>query len=215
MDENAREKFEPDGRVSICASHDCNCNRLISCWCAGINSYFWQQLSARVMAKLPRKRTLGVWLADTPNGAGGGVWPAPHLSSLPPGSFVPTPFDIYCLSWCMCVCVFVCLCVLYILALNRSTSTKACRVQPPLLTRALQQWCRLPAQNGTECHSTNLCNFDAYLVILQMGSGACRPSYCPHTERIGRRCRYLDYHPTFEEVWSVRPCTLLDCAGEF
>ena len=48
----------------------------------------------KVMAKLPVKRTLGIWLADTPNGAGGPahIWPAPQLSSLPPGSFVNVSF---------------------------------------------------------------------------------------------------------------------------
>ena len=118
VDESTREKFERDGRVSLCAINSRDCCRglrclITCCRCAGMDSYFWQQLSAKVLAKLPRKRTLGVWLADTPNGAGGGVWPAPHLSSLPPGSFVRTPVDMYCLSICLSLSVSlsVCLCV--------------------------------------------------------------------------------------------------------
>ena len=48
---------------------------------------FWSQVAARVVPKLPN-RTVGVWMADEPNGAGGPhhVWPPPHMSTLPPGS---------------------------------------------------------------------------------------------------------------------------------
>jgi hypothetical protein len=94
------------------------------------------------MARLPNKRTLGVWLADTPNGAGGGVWPAPRLSSLPPGSFV----NVY-----------------------QSLESAVAPLEANVTT-----------------------------VVSIAGSKW-----------------YLDYHPTFEEVWSVRPCTLLNCSGEY
>lgn len=54
----------------------------------GLNSsqmidYFWRELSSRVLPSL--NRTVGVWMADTPNGASP-MWPAPHMSTLPRGS---------------------------------------------------------------------------------------------------------------------------------
>jgi hypothetical protein len=103
-------------------------------------SYFWEQLGSKVLAKLPQKRTLGVWLADTPNGAGGGVWPAPKLSSLPPGSFV----NVY-----------------------QSLESAVAPLEANVTT-----------------------------VVSIAGSKW-----------------YLDYHPTFEEVWKVRPCEQLNCSG--
>ena len=48
--------------------------------------HFWAQISKRVMPKLP-ENVLGVWLADNPNGAGGGVWPPMKVSSLPKNAF--------------------------------------------------------------------------------------------------------------------------------
>ena len=50
--------------------------------------YFWEQVSAKVVPSLGGGRTVGVWMADRPNGAGGSehVWPPPHMSSLPKGS---------------------------------------------------------------------------------------------------------------------------------
>ena len=53
-----------------------------------VTSYFWQELSKQVIPKLGPNKTVGVWIADTPNGAGGPqhVWPAPLMSALPKGS---------------------------------------------------------------------------------------------------------------------------------
>jgi hypothetical protein len=45
---------------------------------------FPRQITARVVPTLTNK-TVGVWMADTPNGAGK-AWPAPHMNTLPPGS---------------------------------------------------------------------------------------------------------------------------------
>jgi hexosaminidase len=51
----------------------------------GMNDYFWSQMSSLVFPKL--KKTISVWIADTPNPAGGKEqWPAPHMRTLPPGS---------------------------------------------------------------------------------------------------------------------------------
>eukprot|EP00039_Didymoeca_costata_P008872 m.117984 g.117984 ORF g.117984 m.117984 type:complete len:562 (-) comp14267_c0_seq2:2181-3866(-) len=69
--------FDKDPSVaSWMAQHQLNSSQLLD--------YFWTQVTAQVAPNLIGK-TLGVWMADTPNGAGGPlrVWPAPKMSTLP------------------------------------------------------------------------------------------------------------------------------------
>lgn len=55
---------------------------------------FPRQITARVVPTLTNK-TVGVWMADTPNGAGK-AWPAPHMNTLPPGSVA----NVYQVRFC-------------------------------------------------------------------------------------------------------------------
>jgi hypothetical protein len=87
--------IEPDGTPDrVCGYHCFDKDPGVARWMRqqGINStaildYFWKQITARVVPKLSGK-TVGVWMADRPNGAGGPhhVWPPPHMSTLPPAS---------------------------------------------------------------------------------------------------------------------------------
>jgi hypothetical protein len=132
--------------AQICGYHCFDKDPKVAAWmktngknATEMGDYFWQQLGAKVLPKLSQKRTLGVWLADTPNPAGGGVWPAPKLSSLPVGSFV----NVY-----------------------QSLESAVAPLEANVST-----------------------------VVSIAGSRW-----------------YLDGHPTFAQVWGVRPCEQLGCS---
>ena len=74
-----------------CGYHCFDADPSVAAWMRrhGLNAtqtldYFWQQVTAHVVPQLTNK-SVGVWMADTPNGAGGRehVWPPPHMSTLP------------------------------------------------------------------------------------------------------------------------------------
>ena len=99
-------------------------------------------LYLQVVPKIPGNKTLGVWMADRPNPAGGPqhVWPPPHMGTLPRGAVANVYQDIHTAG--------------------------------PLLDQGVA-------------------------VVLSIASQKW----------------YLDYHPDFETVYSVRPCDpeYLDC----
>jgi hypothetical protein len=79
----------------VCGYHCFDKDPSVAAWmqAKGMNAtqlldHFWSQVTARVVPKLGAGKTVGVWMADRPNGAGGPshVWPAPHMATLPRGA---------------------------------------------------------------------------------------------------------------------------------
>lgn len=78
--------------ISVCGYHCFDKDPAVSKWMTamGLNSsqmidYFWTQITEQVIPAFGGNRTVGVWMANTPNGASG-VWPPPNMATLPKGS---------------------------------------------------------------------------------------------------------------------------------
>ena len=92
--------FDPKCKWSesrVCGYHCFDRDPSVASWMRehGMNATellasFWTQVIARVIPQIQNhgNRTVGVWVADRPNGAGGSqhVWSAPHMETLPKGS---------------------------------------------------------------------------------------------------------------------------------
>lgn len=93
--------------IALCRYHCFDKDPAVAAWMTahGLNSsqmidYFWRELSSRVLPSL--NRTVGVWMADTPNGASP-MWPPPHMSTLPTGSVANVYVSFFYLS---SACIF-------------------------------------------------------------------------------------------------------------